>query len=420
MQIQTAIIVCIGDELLIGQIIDTNSIWIAQELEKIGIKVKEKYVISDQKDTIVTAAKKASENADLIIFTGGLGPTKDDVTKFALNTYFGGQLMRNQLVYEHVQHFFKIRERPMLTVNEAQADVPDNCTILFNRVGTAPGMLFEREKVWVASMPGVPTEMKNICTEELFPRIQAVNTNQQKLIHKHLLLFGRGESYIADDIKDIEAALPDHIQLAYLPNYSILRLRLSGTGANSFQLGQEMEIYMSLIKERLSEYVVSDINETLATNLVSRLTNHRMTISTTESCTGGLIASKVTEVSGSSAVYMGSIISYDNDIKMRVLEVTEDTLKTVGAVSEAAVSQMAQKGRAIMKTDLCIAVSGILGPRGATPEKPVGTVWFALDSDSGTFTHQQHFSYDRIGNKEAVANTALFLLIKALKKKDKE
>lgn len=414
MNIRNAIIISIGDELLMGQTIDTNSAWIAKQLNRLGIHIALKFTISDTGEAIKSALDLAMPQADLIICTGGLGPTKDDVTKLTLNDYFGGTLIRNQTVHEHVVRFFEKRNRPMLPVNDMQADVPDNCTVLFNRMGTAPGMLFEQADTWIVSLPGVPKEMQVIIEEELLPRIKANTVRDQQIIYKYLLLFGRGESFVAKDIEDIENVLPEHIHLSYLPNYGELKLRLSGIGTDYTALNKEMDIYIGLIRDRVMDYVVAEEDLNLEEALIKQLKEHRLTISTAESCTGGLISSKITDVAGASTVYIGSVIAYHNRIKETELNVSNEILNTVGAVSEATVLEMAHSVRAKMGTDISVAVSGILGPTGATAEKPVGLVYFGIASVKGTQAFSFNFPYDRPINKEMVAKTALNLLRKEM------
>ncbi len=416
MEIRTAILISIGDELLIGQTIDTNSAWIAKQLNRLGIHITLKLTISDTKEAIKSALDLAMSQADLIICTGGLGPTKDDITKLTLNSYFGGTLIRNQTVHEHVVRFFEKRNRPMLAVNDMQADVPDNCTVLFNRMGTAPGMLFDQAGTWIVSLPGVPKEMQVILEEELLPRIKANAIRDQHIIYKYLLLFGRGESFVAQDIEDIENALPEHIHLSYLPNYGELKLRLSGSGTDYAVLNREMDTYIDLIRSRLEDYVVADEDLNLEEALIKQLKEHRLTLSTAESCTGGLISSKLTDVAGASAVYIGSIIAYHNRIKQTELNVSYEILNTVGAVSEATVLEMAQSVKDRMGTDIAVAVSGILGPTGATAEKPVGLVYFGIASVKGVQAFSYNFPYDRPINKEMVAKTALNLVRKEMQR----
>ncbi len=414
MQIQNAVLISIGDELLIGQTIDTNSAWIARQLNKIGINIQRKLTISDDANEIKTTLDNSIPGADLLVLTGGLGPTNDDITKQTLNEYFGGTLQRNQTVYEHVVNFFRLKDRPMLPVNAFQADVPDNCEILFNRTGTAPGMLFKKDNTWIVSLPGVPREMQTIVEEELLPRIKAQAVSSQHIIYRNLILFGRGESYVADDIKDIENALPKHIHLSYLPNHGELKLRLSGTGSNFQILNAELDVFFRLIRDREIDFVVAEEDVKMEEAIVRLLQQNRLTLSTAESCTGGLIASKITDVPGASAVYMGSVVSYDNKIKNSVLSVSNETLNTLGAVSAATVEQMATAVRSMMQTDIAVAVSGILGPSGGTPEKPVGLVYFGIASALGTQSFHFNFHYDRAINKEMVAKTALNLIRKEI------
>lgn len=410
MQIQKAILVSIGDELLIGQTIDTNSAWTARQLNKLGIAILRKLTISDDADEIKRALDKSIPDADLIILTGGLGPTNDDITKQTLNEYFGGTLQRDRTVYEHVVSFFKAKGRPMLPVNDLQADVPDVATVLFNRNGTAPGMLFEKEDTWIVSLPGVPREMQTIVEEELLPRVKTHILSGQHIIHRNLVLFGRGESFVADDIKEIENALPKHIHLSYLPNHGELKLRLSGSGTNYQQLYAEIDIFFRLIRDREQDYLVAEEDMKMEEAVVRSLQQNRLTVCTAESCTGGLIASKLTDVPGASAVFKGSIVSYDNAIKTSILDVPEATLNRVGAVSSDTVKQMASAVRNLLRTDIAVSVSGILGPSGATAEKPVGLVFFGIATAKEVKSFSFNFHYDRAINKEMVARTALDLV----------
>jgi nicotinamide-nucleotide amidase len=412
MNCRTAIIISIGDELLIGQVIDTNSAVIAQQLSGAGISVLKKYTIKDEAPEISNALDEAIPEADLVIMTGGLGPTNDDVTKATLNAYFKGSLKRDETVFQHVVAFFKKRNRPMLVVNEAQADVPDVAQVLFNRLGTAPGMLFEKNNTWVVSLPGVPREMQTIMLEELMPRLLAARTGNQVIHHEHILLFGRGESYVAADIKDIEDSLPAHISLAYLPHYGLLKLRLSGKGTNIAQLQSEMGVYADMIHQRELDFVFARKESTLERTVVELLQENRLTIASAESCTGGMVASRITDIPGASAVFMGTVVSYDNNIKHRILGVKNETLEQEGAVSAACVIQMAQSVRDMMQTDIAVAISGILGPSGGTPTKPVGLVFFSVSSKYQTEVFDLNFPYDRAINKEMVVNTALNLVRK--------
>ncbi|HTO16065.1 MAG TPA: competence/damage-inducible protein A [Edaphocola sp.] len=415
MQIKKAIIICIGDELLIGQIIDTNSAWLAKQLNQIGLSIVRKITISDNASEIKKTLDNNIPDADLIIMTGGLGPTKDDITKQTLNEYFGGTLIRNEKVLAHVRDFFSKESKRMLPINELQADVPDVCSVLFNKMGTAPGMLFIKGDTWIVSLPGVPLEMENIMKDELLPKIKFANKSKMQIIHRNMVLFGKGESYIAEDIKVIENALPEHIKLAYLPHYGVLTLRLSGSGEAFFQLRDEINTFYQMIRDREMEYLVAEEDISIAEAVVKQLELHRLTLSTAESCTGGLISSQITDIPGASKVFTGSVVSYDNEIKNRLLEVSQETLHTVGAVSEETVINMARAVRKIMGTDISVSVSGILGPSGATSTKPVGLVYIGVDNRFGTLAFKYHFPYDRKTNKELVVQTALNLILHSIK-----
>ncbi|MFL9484235.1 competence/damage-inducible protein A [Chitinophagaceae bacterium LWZ2-11] len=407
-----ASIITIGDELLIGQVIDTNSAWIAQELNKAGIAVKHRTAVGDVWEDIWQALDEESLHADIILLTGGLGPTADDITKPLLTEYFGGKLVMHQPTLEHVAYLYENFFKRPLTVtdrNYKQAEVPDTCTVLKNRVGTAPGMLFEKNGKIFISMPGVPHEMKSIMTDEVLPLLhQRFETGF--IEHRTLLTAGIGESMLADSIKSFEDVLPKHIKLAYLPNYGMVRLRLTEYGFNKEALTEEISGYFSTLKIMVSQYLVVDEDISMQETVGNLLKQKGKTVATAESCTGGYIAHLITAIPGSSAYFMGSVVSYDNRIKREVLHVNEETLNTVGAVSEKTVIEMVTNVRKLMKTDYAIAVSGIMGPAGGTPEKPVGLVWVAVADGKKTITRKFNFRYDRMRNIELTATNALNLL----------
>lgn len=405
-----ASIITIGDELLIGQVIDTNSAFIAQELNKVGVQVKNRVAVGDVWDDIWQALDAESKKAKLVLITGGLGPTADDITKPLLCEYFGGKMVIDEDTLLHVTAIFeKILKRPMIERNRKQAEVPDVCTVLKNHQGTAPGMLFEKDGVIFISMPGVPHEMKWIMREHVIPLVQK-RFITGVIRHRTLLTAGLGESFLAELIKDIEESLPTHIKLAYLPNYGMVRLRLTAFGADADQLDQELAVYFDQLLKRTDEYLV--IGEDMPMELVigKLLKERKQTITTAESCTGGYIAHLISKHSGASAYYMGSIVSYDNQIKQDLLGVPSSVLETVGAVSEATVLQMATSVREKMHTDYAIAVSGIMGPDGGTTEKPVGSVWIAVSSAEKTVARLFQFRFDRSRNIELTAINALNLL----------
>lgn len=405
-----ATIITIGDELLIGQVIDTNSAWIAQELNKMGITVKHRLAVGDIWEDIWQALDEESKLASLIIITGGLGPTADDITKPLLCKYFNGKLVIHQPTLTHVTNIFEnILKRPMIERNAKQAEVPDTCTVLMNERGTAPGMLFKKEGKVYVSLPGVPHEMKWLMTNRVLPLIPELY--QTGFIeHKTLLTAGIGESFLAEMVKDIEEALPKHIKLAYLPNYGMVRLRLTAFGADLASLQEEMKDQFELLKDKVKDYLVTDEDLSME-QVVGRLLKHKgKTVATAESCTGGYIAHLLSIHPGSSVFFTGSVISYHNLIKETQLGVTHETLMTVGAVSEETVTQMAKSVRKIMNTDFSIAVSGIMGPDGATSEKPVGMVWIAVANKDKVVAKLFNFRFDRKRNIELTATNALNLL----------
>ncbi|MDB5210400.1 MAG: CinA family nicotinamide mononucleotide deamidase-related protein [Sediminibacterium sp.] len=405
-----ASIITIGDELLIGQVIDTNSAWMAQELNKVGISIKHRLAVGDVREDIWQALDEESKHASLILITGGLGPTADDITKPLLCDYFGGKMITDQPTLDHIKTIFeRVFKRPMGERNAKQAEVPDTCTVLPNEKGTAPGMLFKKDGKIFISLPGVPHEMKWIMTNKVIPIIP--DLFQTGFIeHRTLLTAGIGESSLADLVQDIEEALPLHIKLAYLPNYGMVRMRLTGFGSDKSNLQKEVDAQFSLFKERVKEFLV--IDEDLPLELVvGRLLKERdQTLATAESCTGGNIARMITSHAGASAYYKGSVVSYDNSVKQKVLHITDETLQTAGAVSEATVQQMAKSVLELMQTDYAIAVSGIMGPEGGTNEKPVGMVWVAVANKDRVQTKLFNFRFDRARNIELTSNNALNLL----------
>jgi nicotinamide-nucleotide amidase len=405
-----ASIITIGDELLIGQVIDTNSAWIAGELNRIGILLRHRIAVGDRADDIRAALDAESKKSSIVILTGGLGPTADDITKPVLCDYFGGKMVRHEPTLQHLEYIFReILKRPMIERNIKQADVPDVCTVLLNERGTAPGMLFKKEGVWFVSLPGVPHEMKWLMTEKVLPQLQS-HFDTGIVVHRTLLTAGIGESFLAEMIADIENNLPESIKLAYLPNYGMVRLRLSGWGTERETLEKEIQHQFDLLKERVAKYLIIDEDIPLDKAVGQLLISQKATVTTAESCTGGFIAHLLTSHAGSSAYYKGSIICYDNQIKTKLLGVTESSLQEHGAVSASTVEQMASAARQLMEADYAIAVSGIMGPGGATAEKPVGLVWIAVASARGVKSQEMRFRFDRKRNIELTAAHTLRLL----------
>ncbi len=405
-----ASIITIGDELLIGQVVDTNSAWMAQELNKIGIPVTHRVAVGDNWEDIWEALDQEAKRASIILITGGLGPTADDITKPLLCEYFGGKMVVDQPTLAHVTHIFEqILKRPMIERNAKQAEVPDVCKVLKNEKGTAPGMWFEKEGKVFISLPGVPHEMKGLMKDHVLTLLPTY-FKTGFLEHQTLLTYGIGESFLAERIAKEEAALPEHIKLAYLPNYGMVRLRLSAFGYEKTLLQHEVAQYFETLKKAVGEYLVTDKDETMESVVAQLLKKSGTTLSTAESCTGGYIAHLITSASGASVYYKGTIVSYDNSIKTNVLEVSEDILNKDGAVSEATVKQMASKVREIMQTDYSIAVSGIMGPDGGSAEKPVGLVWMAVADKNKVIAKSFQFRYDRQRNITLTATNALNLL----------
>lgn len=404
-----ASIITIGDELLIGQVVDTNSSWMAQELNKMGILVRRRVAVGDVWDEIWTALDEESKKASLILITGGLGPTADDITKQLLCEYFGGKMVTHQPTLDHITRIFRKLDRPMIDRNAKQAEVPDTCTVLKNERGTAPGMLFRKDEKVFVSLPGVPHEMKWLMEHQVLPLIpQLFNTGFVE--HRTLLTAGIGESFLAELIQDLEETLPAHLKLAYLPNYGMVRLRLSAFGTDKASLGTELDTYFDELKERVKAHLVIDEDIPMESAVSRLLISSGKTLATAESCTGGYIAHLLTRHAGASAYYKGSVVSYDNAVKQQILHVPETTLQTKGAVSEETVRQMAAEVRVLMGTDYSIAVSGIMGPDGGSAEKPVGLVWVAVAGAGGMLTRQFNFRYDRTRNIEMTAYQALNLL----------
>ena len=409
-----ASIITIGDELLIGQVIDTNSAWIAGELNQIGILLKHRVAVGDNREDILEALETEGKKSKIVIITGGLGPTADDITKPVLCEYFGGKMILHEPTLAHIRQIFeKVLKRPMIERNQKQAEVPDVCTVLMNEQGTAPGMLFEKNGVWYISLPGVPHEMKWLMQEKVLPMLSE-KFSGGVVVHRTLLTAGLGESFLAEMIQDIELSLPAHIKLAYLPNYGMVRLRLSGWGNDVTSLTEEIVTFFSLLKERVKDYLIIDEDIPLERAIGKLLVAQKATVATAESCTGGYIAHLLTSHAGASAFFKGSVICYDNEIKKQLLGVTEACLQQFGAVSSPTVEQMATAVRDLLQVDYALAVSGIMGPDGGSPEKPLGLVWVAIAGPKGVKTQELRFRFTRKRNIELTAAHTLRLLHAAI------
>lgn len=412
MQQVFASIITIGDELLIGQVVDTNSTWMAQELNKAGVWMKRRVAVGDVKEEIVHALDEQSRDTQIILITGGLGPTADDITKPVLNEYFGGKMVTDEKTLAFIRHLFEnVFRRPLTERNIQQAEVPDVCTVLPNARGSAPGMWFEKDGRVFVSLPGVPHEMKGLMEKEVLPRLRQHFT-MPFIAHRTLLTAGIGESFLADTIQEWEEQLPAHLKLAYLPNYGMVRLRITGSGSKEQLLQQDLDREFGKLKTLVSQWLVVDEDKPLQQAIGELLKARNKTMGTAESCTGGYIAHLVTSIAGSSDYFKGSIVSYANEVKAQVLHVKKATLATAGAVSEETVKQMVAGALETLNTDYAVATSGIMGPGGGSVEKPVGTVWVAAGSREKTVTQLFNFRFDRQRNIEMTAINSLNLLRK--------
>lgn len=411
-----ASIITIGDELLIGQVIDTNSAWMAQELNKAGIRVRRRVAVADVWDEIWNALDEESKHCDIILITGGLGPTADDITKPLLCKYFGGNMVVNEEAKKNVLNIFSKLNRPIIERNLKQAEVPDVCTVIQNHRGTAPGMVFNKEGKVFVSMPGVPHEMKGMMERDVIHLLQ----QQFKfpfIIHRTLLTAGVGESFLAEMIKDFEEALPKEIKLAYLPNYGMVRLRLTATSFNT-NAENEINSRFEILQQLVKEYLVTNEDAPMEKVVAQLLLQKNKTIGTAESCTGGYISHLITSMAGSSAYYKGSVIAYAYDAKENLLSVNKQELEAKGAVSEEIVTQMVKGALNNLDVDYAIAVSGIMGPGGETPDKPVGTVWIGVGSKEKIVAQKMFFRFDRARNIQLTAINALNMMRKFILEND--
>jgi nicotinamide-nucleotide amidase len=410
----TASIITIGDELLIGQTIDTNSAWMAQRLNSMGIWVQRRIAVGDVREAILQALEEEGAASHIVLITGGLGPTNDDITKTVLCEYFGGKLVPHEPTLQFVREIFESRGLPLLQRNLDQALVPDVCTVLPNGRGSAPGMWFEKDGTIYVSMPGVPHEMKGLMERQVLPLLEE-HFQTPAVVHQTLITSGLGESFIAERLVDFEAKLPAYIKLAYLPSFSLLKLRLTAFGNDKESVTAEVSGYFGEMKALLTDIAVADEDIPMGEVLGRVLLEQHKTVGTAESCTGGQIASQITAIPGSSAYFRGSVVTYANEMKMKLLGVKETTLHQHGAVSEETVREMAAGALQLLETDYVIAVSGIMGPDGGTPEKPVGTVWIAVGNAAKTVTVKHQLRYDRERNTQMATVYAMNELRKLIR-----
>lgn len=403
-------IITIGDEILIGQTVDTNSAYMGKELNAIGVSISRITSISDTKEEIIQSITEAQARVDLVILTGGLGPTKDDITKFTLCEYFNTELIVYPEIEKYVREIFEKRNRPILDVNLKQAELPKDCVIIPNKIGTASGMWFERFGKVVVSMPGVPYEMKYLMQNGVLSKIQET-FDTPTVLHKTVMTTGAGESFLADKIKDWEDSLgSEEIHIAYLPSSGIVKIRLTMVSESRAAAQEKIDRKVMELLQIIPNYIYGFDDLPLEKAVGDLLLENHLTVSTAESCTGGYLAHLITSIPGSSSYYFGSVLSYANEIKQQELGVPQSDLDSYGAVSQQVVEQMANAVRLKMNTDFGIATSGVAGPDGGSLEKPVGMVWIAVASKVGVIAKCFHFENDRGRNIQRASIAALNML----------
>ncbi len=389
-----ATIITIGDEILIGQIVDTNSVSIAKKLNAIGITIAEKLSIGDTREAIVSTIDRALKATDILVITGGLGPTKDDITKHTLAQIFNSELVYNEAEGEHVKSLLARRGIEFTDLNRGQAMLPKCCTVLHNAHGTAPGMWFERDGKVIVSLPGVPFEMEHLMDDEVIPRLKA-RFELKAIVHRTLITRGIPESILAARIAEWEDALPSHLHLAYLPAPNVVRLRLSAYDVEGAATEEEITAQFDTLRTIIGDNIVGYEGSSVEQQIHEILTSRGEKLAVAESCTGGTIAAKFTAMAGASAYFMAGVVSYSNEAKHDILGVSWDSLNAYGAVSEQVAREMAEGVRRVSKADYAIATTGIAGPAGGSAEKPVGTVWMAVATPTKTIAIMRNSGTDR-------------------------
>ena len=410
-------IINIGDELLIGQVVNTNASQMAQTLNTYGFNVLTTSVIGDNKTQIEESLKIALQRADCILITGGLGPTKDDITKKTLADFFSSKLILNKEVEEHVKSYFTRKNLPFTPTNQAQALVPENCRVVFNPVGTAPGMCFEKQGKLIFSMPGVPFEMRKMMNSVI--EIMQQHFHQKtKIIHKTLLYANIGESFLSDMISEFENNLPEYINLAYLPKSNTIRLRLTAKTDDNPAIEKELDEKVNHLIGLTKDYFMGFEIDNIATIIGEKLKNTGKTLCSAESCTGGFISHLITSNPGASQYYKGSVVAYSNETKQSLLNVSFENLENYGAVSKQVAEQMSKGALKQLQTNYAIATTGIAGPSGGSEEKPVGTVWISVSSEKETISEKYYFPTTRDNFIERTSNQALLMLLKLINKEE--
>ncbi len=410
-------IVTIGDELLIGQVIDTNSAWMGRQLNSAGFEVSRINSISDDEAEILSILRESSQRADVVLMTGGLGPTKDDITKITLCKYFDTQLVFDEQVFEDVKNLLKVYVPNINELNRQQAMVPANCTVIRNSVGTAPIMWFDHGGTIYVSMPGVPSEMKNAMEKEIIPRLLKLFSNGV-IVHKTVVVSGIPESSLAEMLNDFEASMPNFVKLAYLPSVGRIRLRFTGRGSNKTLLEDTLDGLIKLLKPIVGDSILAYDDLSTVEMVAAIFNSQKLTLSTAESCTGGNIAHQITKLPGSSTYFKGSVVAYHNEIKINLLDVDPAQIEQYGAVSKGVVEQMAVGARIRLGSDYAVATSGIAGPDGGSEEKPVGTIWIAVAGPSGVISERFNFGSLRERNITRSTEMALVMLKRMVDKGD--
>lgn len=407
-------IITIGDELLIGQVIDTNSAWIAQRLNKVGLDVKYKTTVGDNETDMLDAFERACSRVSVVLLTGGIGPTKDDITKRTLCKFFDSPLVFDETTLATIQEMMKRNNRSLNELTRDQAYVPQKATVIQNRMGTAPCTWFEQEGKVLVSMPGVPYEMKWLMEEEIIPRLKRTFPNVDAILHQTFWVGNYSESMLALKLDRFENELPETIKLAYLPTAGLIRLRLTGKSNDKELLNKQMQHERTKLLTLLSTDIISEDDSPLEQILHHRLIEKGLTLALAESCTGGMLASLFTAIPGSSQYFNGGAVTYANQAKVDLLGVDEADIERVGVVSREVVEQMAAGAKRVFHADCAIATSGIAGPGGGSPEKPVGTVWIAVSYGDQTLSQLYHFTLNRETNIQRACNMGMKMLLELL------
>ncbi|REJ80586.1 MAG: competence/damage-inducible protein A [Bacteroidetes bacterium] len=407
-------LIIIGEEILIGQVTDTNSGWIARRLNEIGIRIGSIHTVSDESNAILDVLEKTLESSSIILMTGGLGPTKDDITKKTLCDFFNCQLVQDADSLENIRRIFSERNLQITPINEAQANVPEVCKTLLNLNGTAPGMWFDYDDKIIVSMPGVPYEMKGIMESHVIPGLKQ-KFLLPPVIHETILTQGIGESWLSDRIEEWELKLPSHIRLAYLPSPGLVRLRLSAFGKSESQLRAEMNNHVHELEKLISPFIYGRNDDRLESVAGRLLKDNSKSLSVAESCTGGELSHKITSVAGCSDYFIGSVIAYSNHVKVAELGVKKSSIEKYGAVSEIVAKEMASGIRKKFNSDYAIATTGVAGPGGGTSDKPVGTVWIAVEGPERVESKMFQLGVSRERNILEACQNALHMLIKMIR-----